>query len=329
MTSDARFDAFLAGTPWAKALREPLPADASTRRYIRLFDTQRGETALLMDAPPETESKTGAFVEIAQWLGTAGFSAPEIFKADLSQGLVLLEDFGQGSFAHVLETSPEQEAALYDLAGQTIAALTQHTPPDVPPYDHAELTRELDLFCDYWWPDTLGSAMPAAVRHDFYAAWEAPLALLAKAVAHRPAITLRDFHKDNLFFLPAREGIAQVGLIDFQDALVGHAAYDLVSLLQDVRRDIPEALQERVFGDVSNALHDPLLRDAYAAFGAQRALKILGIFVRLDTVYGKPAYRMHLPRTWARLQQNLSVPLLEPLKHWLETHGPEQRSTGQ
>lgn len=311
---------FLKVAGWGEAHKDPLPADASFRQYTRLFDMQRGIQALMMDAPPDKEPKTPAFVNIAKALTKAGLSAPEIYDADVPRGLVLLEDFGMGSFTHALDAAPSREGALYAAAGAVIPALKGLHVPDVPAYDAAALKTELDVFCDFWWPDAFGSSMPADVRRSFDAAWEKPLDTLEKAAQTHPALTLRDFHVDNLFDLPTRSAPQNVGLIDFQDALIGHSGYDLVSLLQDVRRDISPQVQDAVLAQCEAALGQPDLRTIYALYGAQRALKILGVFIRLDTLYNKSAYRRHLPRTWSRVMMNLEEAMLQPLAQWVETH---------
>ncbi len=316
-------DAFLQGTGWEAAQQQALAADASYRTYRRL--QQGDETALLMVAPPAHEPKTPIFVTLSNWLCQAGLSAPRIIKSDLAQGLVLLEDFGVQSFSQVLEDAPEREAALYSLAGDVVCYLAGRALPDLPPYDEATMRTELSVFCDDWWPDAFGTEMPSDVRAAFDRAWDAPLALAEKARQTAPIVTLRDFHKDNLFFLPNRTGPAQVGLIDFQDALIGHAAYDVVSLLQDVRRDISDAVQNEVLNAVSKALGDPHFETGYAIYGAQRALKILGVFVRLDRRDGKPAYRVHLGRCWNRFLSNMDQPALASVKTWLDTHIPVQK----
>lgn len=321
-------EAFLSKAGWSAARHDPLPADASFRRYTRLFDMQRGTQALLMDAPPDKERKTPAFVEVAETLRQADLSAPEIYHADTPRGLVLLEDFGSASFTHVLAREPQRELDLYTVAGGVIPKLQGLSASCAAPYDAAALAAEIALFSDYWWPDAFGSDMPAATREEFNAAWAQPLATLETAAKTRPALTLRDFHVDNLFDLPARAGLAQVGLIDFQDALIGHCAYDLVSLLQDVRRDVATDVQDTVLAQCAAALEDPDLRTIYALYGAQRAVKILGIFIRLDTLYKKPDYRRHLPRTWQRVHMNLQEAMLQPFAQWLERHIPQQMRMG-
>lgn len=327
-TRAAEIAAFLEGTAWAAAKHDALPMDASFRRYIRLFDMQRGAQALLMDAPPDKETKTPAFIHIAKTLRGAGLSAPEIYKADLERGLLLLEDFGQASFTQVLSTKPGRELELYSAAGGVVTALNGLTDDTAAPYNTAALTTELDVFCDHWWPDAFGADMPEGTRAAFYDAWAQPLAILDRAAKDAPALTLRDFHVDNLFNLPARSGAAQVGLIDFQDALTGHAAYDLVSLLQDARRDVCPDVQTAVLNACDEALQQPHFKGIYAAYGAQRALKILGVFVRLDTLYNKPSYRRHLPRTWSRVMMNLNDPGLGLLADWIETHIPHEHRAG-
>lgn len=315
-------DAFLSVTPWAQAQQSPLPADASHRRYTRLYDMQRGAQALLMDAPPDKEPKTPAFVAVDEALRAAGLSAPEIYEADVPRGLLLLEDFGELSFTNALAKDPGREQHLYAAAGAVITVLDGLSLPGTSPYDACALKKELSLFCEYWWPDAVGSPMPVEAEASFYAAWASPLDILEAAARTRPALTLRDFHADNLFDLPGRPSHAQIGLIDFQDAVIGHAAYDLVSLLQDVRRTVSPDVEAGVLGESETALGDTALRTLYALYGAQRALKNLGIFTRLDTLYNKPAYRRHLARTWHCVMMNLHIPELKPLARWIDEHIP-------
>ncbi|MEM9877645.1 MAG: phosphotransferase [Pseudomonadota bacterium] len=314
----ALLDAFLAQHRWAAAQREPLPQDASTRSYSRLSHADR--TALVMDAPPETETKTAAFVRVAEALSRHQLSAPKVYAADLEHGFLLIEDFGQASFARVLSAQPDRQSSLYQSAGDVVQALNGVELSSASRYDAAELKRELEVFCDHWWPDAFGAGMPKHVRRDFYACWAEPLRLLEAAACQYPALTLRDFHVDNLFDLPGRAGPASVGLIDFQDALTGHAAYDLVSLLQDARRDVPRAVQSSVLAQVDAALNLPDFKTIYTLYGAQRALKILGVFVRLANQHQKPAYRQHLPRTWRRVMMNLGEPKLADLAAWIEAY---------
>jgi len=319
---DALAEAFLAQTGWAEASRTVLPQDASTRQYTRLYDAQRGQSALLMNAPPETETKTRSFVDVAEALLSHGLSAPAIYAADIDNGFLLLEDFGTASFTHALQENPERESALYQAAGGVIERLNGLHLDTVPPYDTAALQKELDVFCDHWWPDAFGEAMPEMLRDSFNASWAQPLALLEDAAQSHPALTLRDFHVDNLFDLPGRQGPARVGLIDFQDALMGHVAYDLVSLLQDARRDVAPEVESAVLYACDDALTLPNFRAIYAAYGAQRALKILGVFVRLANQHKKPAYRRHLPRTWRCVMMNLGEETLSDLKAWIDAHVP-------
>ncbi len=320
--------AFLEDNGWQMSDRATLAADASFRRYDRL---RRGaETAVLMDAPPDQE-KPAEFLAIARRLQDLGLSAPRILAADAQQGFALLEDFGDRTFTVALAEGA-QERALYLRAVEALAALQDRWRPEmaagIPSYDTDELLREVRLLTDWTWPALTGAPLPETALAAYEAAWRAVFARLA---AVPPTLVLRDFHVDNLMVLPRREGPAGVGLLDFQDALIGHPAYDLVSLLEDARRDIAPATVEAAraaWFAARPACDTDDFRDGYAILGAQRAAKIVGIFTRLDRRDGKPGYLRHLPRTWRHLDRGLAHPALAPVAAWFAAHWPEaQRLT--
>lgn len=307
-----RIAAFLAAAGLAHAERRMLAGDASFRKYERIHDG--GKTFVLMDSPPDKEP-VGPFVAVARELARLGFSAPRILHADEAAGLLLLEDLGDGLYSRVLARGEAEEQAIYAPAIDVLAAL--HAAPVAvapPPYDAGAYARELSLFPD-WYLDQHG--LSAAARAEYDRLWSGVLAQLDPAA---PVLVLRDYHADNLLWLPDRTGTQRVGLLDFQDALLGHRAYDLVSLLEDARRDVAEstrvAMIEAYCEAANVADRGAFLRD-YAILGAQRNLKIIGIFHRLNRRDGKPHYLNLIPRVTAHLRRDLQHPALKPVAAFL------------
>jgi len=320
MTPPPHAPAFLARHGWGGARIAPLAGDASFRRYFRVHGAG-GATAVLMDAPAPHEDPQ-RFLSVAAHLRRVGLSAPEMLAAEPEAGLVLLEDFGDARLAPVLEAAPEREAMLYDVAVDALAHLQRHRPPpDVAAYGLAEYRREVDLFIE-WWAPAAGLSIDLA---GWAAAWEAALAPLLEQP--HDVLALRDFHADNLMVLDGRSGVRALGLLDFQDALLGHPAYDLVSLLQDARRDVSAAVEARGIGRFAAATgaRPEALRAAYELLGAQRNLKIIGIFTRLWRRDGKPGYLGLLPRVWAHVERNLSHWSTAPVARWMAENVPAER----
>ena len=319
-------EGFLAGAGWSDAKRAPLAGDASNRRYERLSNGPGGRRAVLMDAPPERGEDIAAFVAVTGRLRALGFSAPEIFAADLAEGWALLEDLGDDLFARVAAARPAKERALYEAAIDVLLSLAETPPPEVatgygarhevPPYDGDTLAREARLAIDWWRKGVSGAAPGPGLTADYDAAVKGACARVA---ADRSVLVLRDYHAENLIWLPDRRGDARVGLLDYQDALAGSPAYDLVSLLEDARRDTGAELRAAMMARYADrAGMDSATRDAFAAdcaaLAAQRNLKIVGIFARLWLRDGKPAYLDMIPRVWAHLQRDLAHPLLGDLR---------------
>ncbi|HEX8263251.1 MAG TPA: phosphotransferase, partial [Allosphingosinicella sp.] len=307
---------FLARHGWAGAEIRPLAGDASFRRYFRVH---RGdETAVLMDAPPEHED-VGPFLAVAGHLLDRGFHPPRPLGIDRDKGLLLLEDFGDDRVGPLLQREPQREREVYDAAIDILARLAgQPAPPDVPLYDDSVMTREVLLFSEWYLP-----ALGIEVDEQAYlSAWRDAWGDVLRIVEANPVLVLRDYHADNLMVLPGR---SELGLLDFQDALAGHPAYDLVSLLQDARRDVAPELEEAMierYCQRANVADRDLFRAHYEVLGAQRNTKILGIFTRLWKRDGKPFYPTMHPRIWNYLERNLAHPALAPVRAWFDSNVP-------
>ena len=307
---------FVARAGWGDATIEPLPGDASFRRYFRLSRAS-GDTAMLMHAPPPHEDPA-PFLHVAHWLNAGGMRAPAILAAEPEAGWVLTEDFGNDRMRDWLDAHPGEQRAAYEAAVEALAALHRLPPGPFAPYDLAVYQREAALLTEWWCP-----AQGLAVDTEGYtAAWTEVLApVLAR---QNPGVTvLRDYHAENIMLLGGQAGAPQ-GLIDFQDALVGHPAYDLVSLLQDARRDVSEDLETAMllhYAHHAGVADEEFLAD-YARLGAQRNAKIVGIFTRLNARDGKPKYLAMIPRVWAALERDLAHPALAPVSRWFDENIP-------
>ena len=315
----AGVESFLSKAGWGGAEIAALPGDASFRRYFRVH--KAGKSAMLMDAPPPNEDPE-PYLRAAKWLDANGLRAPHIYSEDAQRGLVLIEDFGEVRMREYLDQWPGDERAIYTVAVDTLIEL--HRLPSGPflDYSMSEYKREANLFTEWYCP-----ARGLKVDGEAYVrAWEQTLGeLLARQ--RTGVCVLRDYHAENIMLLGSLE---RQGLLDFQDALAGHKAYDLVSLLQDARRDVPVQLEAEMFdyyvrktGEGAQFLGD------YARLGAQRNAKIVGIFVRLWQRDGKPRYLDYIPRVWAMLERDLTHPALAPVARWFDANiPPELRAAG-
>jgi N-acetylmuramate 1-kinase len=361
MPRNAQISAFLDSTGWRDAERRPLPGDASTRRYVRLV---RGpNTAMLLDQPQGAETSacppdaddatrlklgynavarlagpdTRQFAAVAAELNAYGLSAPRLLAADYGHGLLLTEDLGDARFADIIrDGAPEQP--LYAAAIEVLAELHRSPAPKILrqaggvaanllAYDVLAMSAELDLLPEWFFPVASGQACPKSARAAYREAWGG---VLRAGSALAPVMTLRDYHAENLMWLPEREGVQRVGLLDFQDALAGSPAYDLISLLEDARRDVaPElaasmtdhyvALRKRQ----TPSFDEAALRQDAAILAAQRNAKIIGIFARLWRRDGKPRYLSFLPRMWGYMERDLAHPALTGVRHWFDAHVPQ------
>jgi N-acetylmuramate 1-kinase len=323
---DASIKVFLTAAGWSGATRRLLAADASFRRYDRVT---RGEArAVLMDAPPSKENVT-AFLRVAKRLIDLGLSAPRPLHVDVAAGLLLLEDFGDRTFTRVLAEKAE-EATLYGLAIDTLIALHRAWRPrapdteGLPPYDDARLLGEAALLTEWFLPAVRSLDTPGDLKASYLEAWRT---VLPRACGVPNTLVLRDYHVDNLMLLEGREGIAACGLLDFQDAVIGPRSYDVVSLLEDARRDVSPAIVAAMLTRYLDAFPDldrGAFQDSYAILGAQRAAKIIGIFTRLARRDGKTQYLRYLPRLWRLLEAGLKQPVLAPVKAWFDREVPAE-----
>jgi aminoglycoside/choline kinase family phosphotransferase len=311
---------FLASCGWEGAEIQPLAGDASFRRYFRVKHGNR--TAVLMDAPPPHEDPR-PFVAVAEWLASVGLSAPEILARDLEKGLLLLADFGDWRLREFLDDDPARERELYELATDVLIHLHQHSPmPGLPVHGLDQWLEEVKLFTDWYCP-AVGLLVD---QRSYLDAWREVLEPVADD-GLGPVTVLRDYHAENVMLVEGREGVAHFGLLDFQDALSGHPAYDLASVLEDARRDVPPAIERAMIDRYIAATgHGEAFERAYWTLAAQRNTRILGVFTRLWKRDNKPGYRRFQPRMWGLLERDLERPELAPLRDWFDSNvGPEHR----
>jgi aminoglycoside/choline kinase family phosphotransferase len=312
--------AFLAAHGWAEADHAPLPGDASPRRYTRL--TSGSRACLLMECPPVLP--LAPFLAVDSLLLRVGLSAPRILAADAAQGLALVEDFGDASFARLLDAGAEA-APLYELAADLLIALHRKAMPAdleaLPAFDDERALDGLFRLLDWYWPAIRGVGAPDGVRREFEAAWRAVLPAMRRVP---DSIALFDFHPDNLFRLD-RPGIAACGLIDFQDAVRAPVVFDLATLVDNDRRGIPAALRisliERYLAAFPALDHDAFMT-AFAVKTAHWNTRIAGTFARLLRRDGKAGYQSFMPRVWMLIERHLSHPALEPVAEWYRSHLP-------
>lgn len=306
--------AFLADAGWGRAKIEPLPGDASFRRYFRVNGP--AGSAMLMHAPPPNEDPE-PFIRAARWLDQNAMRAPIIHAEDAAQGFVLIEDFGEVRMREYLDAWPQDEHEVYRAAIDALVQLHKLPAGPFTAYSLAEYMREARLFIEWYCP----AQRLYIDAKGWDAAWEEVMVQLLPR--QRPGVTvLRDYHAENIMLLGGTE---RQGLLDFQDALTGHPAYDLVSLLQDARRDVSEDLEAAMFDYyLAQARPGPEFLDDYARLGAQRNAKIVGIFVRLWKRDGKPRYLDYIPRVWQLLERDLAHPVMEPVAKWFDANIPAE-----
>ena len=316
-TLPAGLHTFLQSAGWGGAAIDAIPGDASFRRYFRI--AEKSGKAILMHAPPPEEDPQ-PFLAVAHYLHEQDQRAPEIYAEDAAKGWVLIEDFGDNRMRDWLDENPTGEEGAYRAAIDALVGL--HNKPAGPfaAYDLATYQREAALLTEWYCPAT-GVPVDDA---GYLSAWQETLEPLLSR--QQPGVTvLRDYHAENIMLLdPAADGTGAQGLIDFQDALVGHPAYDLVSLLQDARRDVSPELERTMLDYYRSAAGaGPDFEADYARLGAQRNAKIVGIFTRLYKRDGKPRYLDLIPRAWGLLERDLAHPALAPVARWFDVNIPD------
>jgi N-acetylmuramate 1-kinase len=320
---------FVRRAGWGDAGERLLAGDASFRKYYRL--TRPRASAVVMDSPAAHEP-VEPFVRIGKHLLSLGLSAPEILAEDTANGFLLLEDLGDDTFARVLAAGGD-EAELYARATDVLVALHQAPDhamlPGLGGYTGEALIDAAMLLPEWYLPEASGKPTSEEDTAAYRAAWRACLAALPPTSA---SLLLRDYHKDNLLWLPSRPGVKACGLLDFQDAQQGHPSYDLVSLIEDARRDVPPAIHEACLQRYVGAtgLNDKDFRIGMALMAAQRHARIIGLWIRLLRRDGKPEYLQHMQRCWRMFERALRHEALEPLRLWVDRLlPPELRRIGQ
>lgn len=313
---------FLSTTQFANANLQPLAGDASNRRYIRVVLGDISE--MIMDSPLEGENFY-AFIKISDYLCEQGYSSPKILARDVENGFLLLEDLGDDSFTRILQAGMHSEAELYEAAIDVLVSWI--TSPSVrnneklvlPIYNHELYLREVALFTDWFLPQAIGEEKAKDLRAEYLDIWQE---ILSNNTLKTDIFVHRDYHADNLLWLPQREGVKRVGLLDFQDAVWGDAAYDVVSLLEDARRDVSSELAQKMIERYiqKTGVDAEDFNTAYNVLAAQRNSKIIGIFARLAIRDGKTHYLNYQPRVWQHLQRDIKHPALAKLASWLNKY---------
>ena len=324
----AELERFIAAAGWSDAVRRPMGADWSQRRYERLV--RGAASAVLMDAPGAAAAQVAPFVRIGRLLRDQDLRAPEILAQDLPAGLLLLEDFGDDSHAALLEsgTAPDR---LYEAATDVLIHIHRQfdaaTAPDLPRYDAGRFREQVMLFADAYLPAALNRPVSGAERSGLAHAWDE---VLRHAVAGPQSLLLRDYHPGNLMRIPG-DGARGVGLLDFQDGGIGPVAYDLVSLLEDARRDVPERVQRAMLARYRAAFPDgdaAGFEHSYAVLGAIRHARIIGRVAELASA-GTARQLDFLPRVWHQLEAKLAGPALAPVRQWIDRLLPGDRGLGK
>lgn len=309
---------FLTEAGWGGAKVLPLAGDASFRRYFRVTDEPR--EAVLMDAPPPHEDPR-PFIHMAEYLCDLGLSAPEIIHRDLDQGLLLIEDFGSVRMRESVDANPSTESEIYTGVVDVLIELHKHAPAaGLKAHNLPIWLEEVELFTDWYCPAVGTEADKASFRD----AWKQ---VLTPVNAQGQSVTeLRDYHAENIMLIAGRDGLARFGLLDFQDALVGHPAYDLVSMLEDARRDVSPAVERAMLNRYMQVTGvGPEFESAYWALAAQRNTRIIGVFTRLWKRDDKPHYTSFQSRMWGLLERDLDHPELAPVKAWFDEYVPADK----
>lgn len=317
-------EAFLTAAGYAGATLEALAADASFRRYYRILGT--GKPMLMMEDPPDRPPvppyvMVEPYIKIDEHLRSLGLHAPKILHKDIANGLLIIEDFGDNTYTRLFAKG-EDAKALYELAVDALIHLHSHPQRnniDLPEHDDAVLIEGAMLLLDWYYPALTGNKPTDEMRNTFTAIWKD---LIAKLPADQRTLVLRDYHVDNLMLVEGQAGLMRCGLLDFQDAAFGQFSYDLMSLLEDARRDVPEDLRTHLYDRYIGAMkiNTAAFGYAYRVLAAQRHARVLGVFVRLSVRDGKPRYLQWIPHVHKLFLRALNEPALAPLKQWFAAH---------
>lgn len=309
-------DQFLTKKGYNGAVRTILAGDASFRRYERVM--HEGRVMVLMDAPPPWENAS-TFMHVTKLLQASGASVPNILAADENEGFLLLEDLGDGIFTKLLNKNPVQEMEFYHGAIDALLVIQRTMHSALPPYDVAVYLRELGLFAEWFLPQVHGLERAKALCEEWLSLW---LPIIINSKLEQSVLVHRDYHADNLVWLPERKTHQRVGMLDYQDALLGDAAYDIVSLLEDARRDISPETKRACYHYflAQSAVDATSFAARYAVLGAQRNAKIIGIFTRLCVRDAKPHYLEYLPRVWRHFLNDLAHPILMPIRQFVDAY---------
>ena len=311
---------FLFKSDWDQANRQSIASDASGRTYERL--TLNSRNAILMNAPYSAGEDVKPFIAVTHMLKKLNLSAPIIYNKDIKNGFLLLEDLGDSLFSLLCEKSPKIEDEIYNSAINLLLHIHKNPAPEnLLKYDINILIKESNLLTDWYLPNAIGNPLSETLKKEFQNILSKTF---SKIPSNNPVLVMRDYHAENLIWLPKRSGINRVGLLDYQDALAGHPAYDLVSLLEDARRDTSSDLQTNMINKyISNSdLNREEFLMAYNLLGAQRNIKIIGIFSRLSLRDKKSNYINLIPRVWNHLMNNLNHEACSDLKQWVNKNVP-------
>ncbi len=318
LTRSETIDKFLADNEWPGAKRKMLAGDASFRKYERVHLGEK--QAVLMDSPPDKED-IRPFVAIANQLHAYHLSAPNILAKDEYNGLLLLEDLGDNLYARVLENEPHLEQELYFAAADALIDLYNNAETNlhknVPLFDMEKLLAQVSLLPEWFIPLVADKEYAQKIKAEYMEIWKKILLQISKL---KPVLVLYDFHAENLIWLPERKNAARAGLLDFQDAMIGSPAYDMVSFLEDARRDVSAKVVTKTIEYYleKTGIERESFMATYAILGAQRNCRIVGTFARLAVRDGKKRYLSFMPRMWKHIEHDISHPLLSPLKNWID-----------
>ena len=304
---------------------KPIKSDASFRKYFRVYIRNQKKNLLLVNSPKKTENNLG-YLKATNILEKINLSVPKIVNFNISKGFFLIEDFGINTYKNSLKNG-ESEYKLYNLATDILIHInnqSKNLKKELPLYTNKKLIEEAMLFLEWYWPAIYKNKPKKDAVSEFIKIWNN---LLNKNLRTKKVLVHRDFHIDNLFFLKDRKGLKACGLIDFQDAVIGPASYDLVSLLEDARRNVNKEVIFRMYNKFVRKLSKKQKEDfikEYKILATNRHLKVIGIFTRLCKRDKKNSYLKHIPRLWKLIEYNLNFYSLSELNKWINEFFPKK-----